>query len=38
MSRLRKFYFAHLVGRIVLAIVALYLYLCRRDAFSVLRD
>ena len=38
MSRLRKFYFARLAGRIVLAIGALYLYLCRRETFSVLRD
>ena len=37
MSKLRRFYFARLVGRVVLALGVLYLYIRRRDTFSVLR-
>ena len=37
MSRLRKLYFARLVGRIIIAIAVLCLYIWRRDAFLVLR-
>ena len=31
MSKLRKFYFARFVGRVVLALGVLYLYIRRRD-------
>ena len=37
MSRLRRFYFARLIGRVVIAIGVLYLYIWRRESFAVLR-
>ena len=37
MSRLRKFYFARLAGRVLIALAVLALYLSQRDMFAVLR-
>ena len=37
MSKIRRFYFARLVGRVILAAIVLYLYIWRRSAFSVLQ-
>lgn len=37
MSRIRKFYFARLIGRVLAALAVVYLYLRRREAFDVLR-
>ena len=37
MSKIRRFYFARLVGSVILAAIVLYLYIWRRSAFSVLQ-